>query len=516
MMSERMKKFIRNRMFVQIMTYLVLFAVALFIVYWLRVFYYFDYASAPVMILISTAVVFISYTVIRIVSAHTEKKFAFWGAITVLFCGTLFAFANPPIQTPDESAHFLRTYAIASGHFDFDPERQYPNDVGLLLEEFEPFYSHYHQGQGDQIIYRYENYYDRLEQGEIADTDKDNEPILMLILPYIPAAIVIAPLIALGVDALILSFVIKLVNVIVFSAICYYALTVTERFRVLFLSFMLLPTTMFIAASSSYDSAMLAFSILIIAFAFKSKITTSDNIIISIVTAYACHIKILNLLLIIPVLSVAKERWVSKIPKWIFVAIAGLFTAIGSVAVTTYAGIFSYFEPIPRLDSVDPVGQIFFILSNIPRYIMVLFGTFYENTFFLFGMSNFGWTDTPVPIIGYIILPLMIVVALLTNQYKKGDMILATTLFAFGVVYVLSAITGIYLTNTPVAMVRVIGVQARYFLPSIYAFFLSLSMFSGRYLDIKCRFNTKDAVAILGGFSVISAVLLFLTHNVIW
>ena len=57
------------------------------------------------------------------------RDFAKRGAGCILLCGALFAFANPPLQTPDETDHYLRTYAISMGRFDFDAERGYPEDV---------------------------------------------------------------------------------------------------------------------------------------------------------------------------------------------------------------------------------------------------------------------------------------------------------------------------------------------------------------------------------------------------
>ena len=60
--------------------------------------------------------------------------FAARGAACILLCGVLFAFANPPLQTPDETDHYLRTYAISQGRFDFDYDRTYPEDVARLVE----------------------------------------------------------------------------------------------------------------------------------------------------------------------------------------------------------------------------------------------------------------------------------------------------------------------------------------------------------------------------------------------
>ena len=64
------------------------------------------------------------------------KDFAKRGAACILLCGILFAFANPPLQTPDETDHYLRTYAISMGRFDFDAARGYPEDVNELVAAF--------------------------------------------------------------------------------------------------------------------------------------------------------------------------------------------------------------------------------------------------------------------------------------------------------------------------------------------------------------------------------------------
>ena len=57
-------------------------------------------------------------------------------AICIFLCGALFCFANPPLQTPDETNHFLRSYSLSLGHLDFDASRTYPDDVAKLVESF--------------------------------------------------------------------------------------------------------------------------------------------------------------------------------------------------------------------------------------------------------------------------------------------------------------------------------------------------------------------------------------------
>lgn len=76
------------------------------------------------------------------------KDFAKRGTACILLCGTLFVFANPPMQTPDETDHYLRTYAISMGHFDFDAERGYPEDVNELVAAFPGAWVNTHTSAG--------------------------------------------------------------------------------------------------------------------------------------------------------------------------------------------------------------------------------------------------------------------------------------------------------------------------------------------------------------------------------
>ncbi len=70
------------------------------------------------------------------------------GAACILLCGVLFAFANPPMQTPDETDHYLRTYAISMGRFDFDAQRGYPKDVDELVAAFPGAWVNAHTSAG--------------------------------------------------------------------------------------------------------------------------------------------------------------------------------------------------------------------------------------------------------------------------------------------------------------------------------------------------------------------------------
>ena len=103
--------------------------------YW-RVFYGLDARGVPPLQITGLCVVLAMAAGAAALLLRHCKDFAKRGACCILLCGALFAFANPPLQTPDETDHYLRTYAISMGRFDFDAKRSYPEDVNELMDAF--------------------------------------------------------------------------------------------------------------------------------------------------------------------------------------------------------------------------------------------------------------------------------------------------------------------------------------------------------------------------------------------
>lgn len=115
--------------------------------YW-RVFFGLDNRVFPLVVTLGCAAFLEVCLLAGYCVRRFAKGFAAKGAVCIFLCGLLFAFANPPLQTPDEADHYLRTYAISTGHFDFDASRTYPDDVAYLLEAFPGAWVNAHTSAG--------------------------------------------------------------------------------------------------------------------------------------------------------------------------------------------------------------------------------------------------------------------------------------------------------------------------------------------------------------------------------
>ena len=218
--------------------------------YW-RVFYGLDARGVPPLQITGLCVVLAMAAGAAALLLRHCKDFAKRGACCILLCGALFAFANPPLQTPDETDHYLRTYAISMGRFDFDAKRSYPEDVNELMDAFPGAWVNAHTSAGLGIDPdtnaeqpyntagyalkqygkdgRVESIWDSFTQyinWEKRDSAADSvtEPISFLILPFLPGALGMALARLFGFGALGCLYGGRLMNLLVYTLLCYAAL----------------------------------------------------------------------------------------------------------------------------------------------------------------------------------------------------------------------------------------------------------------------------------------------------
>ena len=395
--------------------------------YW-RVFYGLDARGVPPLQITGLCVVLaMAAGAVALLLWHC-KDFAKRGACCILLCGALFAFANPPLQTPDETDHYLRTYAISMGRFDFDAKRSYPEDVNELMDAFPGAWVNAHTSAGlgtdpdtnaeqpyNTAGYalkqygkdgRVESIWDSFTQDlnwEKRDSAADSvtEPISFLILPFLPGALGMALTRLFGFGALGCLYGGRLMNLLVYTLLCYAALRSAKKCRPAFLAVMLLPMSLYMGASLSYDAALLACYYLMLALLTCPEWDGRTAAVYTAACVFANGTKpYINLLwVVLPLVVVRRGEWKARLNRaWYTVGtLAGalLLTQI----VEQYGTLLRHnYGTIARQggSTVNGGAQLLFVLKNPLRYIAVLLGTLYENDGFLGQLGLFGWKDMPV------------------------------------------------------------------------------------------------------------------------
>lgn len=508
--------------------------------YW-RVFYGLDARGIPPLfptagcILLAMAAGAVALALRRI------RGFAARGAVCIALCGVLFAFANPPLQTPDETEHYLRTYAISMGRFDFDADRTYPEDVTRLLRAFPGAWVNAHTSAGigvdpdtgeeqpyntagyalkqygkDGTVQSITDSFAQYLSGEAPEGEPVTEPVSFLILPFLPGALGMALARLLGLGALGCLYAGRLGNLAAYTALCWLGLRGARRCRPAFLCLMLLPMSLYMGASLSYDATLLACYYLMLALLTRPAWDTRTAALYGLACVFANGTKpYLNLLWVVLPLLIARRDWRAKAsrPAW-----AG-FCAAGSLAITLlveqYGVLMRHnYGTIARQGGAAVSGgeQLGFILSNPVRYLAVLLGTLYENDGFLGQLGLFGWKDLPISFLS-LTGPLVLLAAALLctpRQDALGRRRLGG-LGVFGALYGVGAMTAMYITYTPVGMVRIVGLQTRYFLPLWLLLALGAAAVLRRALAPRLTVERAAALALplFGGYALVGAVLLF-------
>ncbi len=523
-----------------LMGWLLAVAGAVCLAYYWRVFYYLDgrIGALPLTaaaVGLASAAVLAVFLLVRYVKSLDARA-----AVCIFLCGALFCFANPPLQTPDETNHFLRSYSLSQGRFDFDASRLYPADVAKLVESFPGAWVNSHTSQGvteteggEPRVYTTEGYALK-QQGEggpvsgIADgfaayfdgaapKAQVGEPYFFMTLSMAPQAVGILVARLLGFGALGCMYAARLGNLAAYTALCFFALKNCRRYKPVFLAFMLLPLSLYMAASVSYDATLLGFYYLVASFYCKDEITDRDiGVFLFAFVMMNLAKPYINLLWVVLPLVLPKTAWKTRWKKWQLAAAC----LIGGFALGKFfdwygtAFRFNYPYVGRQIAGASEIDQLLFVLSNPLRYLAVLLGTFYENDFFVGQMGLFGALDLEVPFIS-MVSPLMLLLGAVLSVHEKSSLKAAPAIGLGGlsVVYIAGAATAMYITSTPVGMIRIIGLQARYFLPAFLMLTVLLAAVLSHVLEPRLAAGQKKpqavALGVFGVFAFLGAVLLF-------
>lgn len=519
--------------------FLALMALCVLLVYCWRVFYYLDARGIAALPLTAEVCgIAAALYAAALLTVRFAKDFAARTAVCIFCCGLLFALLDPPMQVPDEGQHYLRAYSISEGHLDFDAARAYPEDVSRLMEAFPGAWVNAHTSAGVQKnADGEEEYYDSTgcalkQQGEggpvtgIADgfalyfsgkaaEKAAAEPWSFVLLPYAAAAPAMALARLLGFAALGCLYAGRIANLAVYTLLCWAALRRCRAGRPLFAAVMLLPMSLYLAASLNYDSILLGCYYFAATYFFDRTMTrrglAAFLAVFCVMNAFKPWI---NLLWLAVLLFIPRGGWQARLKKWQAALAGAALVVLISRFIDWYGAAFrSNFGQIGRqMAEADMLGQFRFVLSNPLRYLAVLMGTLYENDFYLDKLGVFGALDLPVTMLNFLCpLALCAAIALAAPQRDALRLRRAGGLGVWALVYSVGALTAMYITWTPVGMVRIIGFQARYLLPAILVGGAGLSGLAGRVLapagDAARR--ERIALALAGALGVLGALLLW-------
>lgn len=440
------------------------------------------------------------YTLFMLSSVWASDKFCFKVALFIFIVGLLFVFATAPMQAPDEEAHYLRAYAMSQGIFTYDYNRVYTGDVAWLMQATGTT-----AGLGNAVRYEAHElaptviaqYLQGVASGGAATPV--GEPIMQMLLPFVPQALCMALARLFGFGALGLMYAGRIGNLLAYTVLCYFALRNCQRYRGVFIAVMLLPLSLFLAASCNYDGTMLGACFLLLSYFCKKEISSRDIVVFAVCAVYITYVKLNNIFLIPVLLMIPKARWKTRWHPWAaagIMVLAALFVYYVLGANLIDGGLLlQNATELPRgieTENVQPAAQLMFVIKNLPAFVARLLWAVYEDAAYVFQLGVLGKLDLELPLVsGLSVLSLAAASALGIQQKEdtpRGSTI-ALGLAAF--LYAVSVLGAMYILNTALYSIRITGVQPRYFLPAILLFFMFCSILLGKAVRPRLALGTQ-------------------------
>ncbi len=496
---------------------LLLFCLSFFFTYYLRVIY------SPVWLgqVNGTVGIFVFfwlfYTAFVLAKRKRKDNLPLFMAKLLFILGLAWTFATPPNQVPDEPTHYLRSYQMAQGQWGFDENHIYPDDVNNLVKHFPLAHNNgYPAKVGNTVYNRFQEYFAAIESDEKAP----NQGIIIFqVIPYIPGAAGIFIARTAGLGALGSFYAHRIANLAFFCICAYFALKMAGKWQVVMFSLMALPLMGFMAASANSDSFLFALMFIMFAAVLSEKFDVRKAVAFAVCFAVLCTCK-MNYIVFLPLAyCVPKEKWQVKlknknISRLIYLAFTVVLFVVVYQGMAAYVSAFSNFGEIPRtMENTDPAAQLMFIIRNPLRYRAVFVDTLLNNSFFLFSGGLLGWLDVNLPLINYLT-PVLIILccAAQSEKFSKKDINKTVIFFICGLLTYATAMTGLYLTWTPVTLPQIIGLQMRYVYPAFMGFAMAVCMWFAPRTKQSSKSSDILCITSCYVFSIIAIVLMLIVY----
>ncbi|MDO4566176.1 MAG: DUF2142 domain-containing protein, partial [Oscillospiraceae bacterium] len=307
------------------------------------------------------------------------------------------------------------------------------------------------------------------ESCESYEGERFSTPI-QLVFPYIPAALAMAAARLFGAGALGALWAGRVANAFFLAVCAYYALSRARRWRSAIIAAALLPLTLYMGASLSYDSMFLAAALVFLGNMLAEDFTRRDLVLCC--AAFAAMIAIKPVYAPLALLALALPAPAFEKLKIKRAGALGLFAASALVlylACLGYASLAaSGIEAVGNPSGADVSAQVGYVLQNPLRYAVTLMVDGWMNRFYIDQFGAFGWLDAVCGLTSALTPALIVAAAALSSDESakapkaEGWLFPAVALLQYAVI-----VTGFYCTWSAPGGTSILGVQARYFIPLI-------------------------------------------------
>ena len=370
--------------------------------------------------------------------------------ILCLIVGFIFIVITPPFQVSDENSHFFKMYSITDGSIYF---KRYTMPSGKTYAVSNLPISVISVGKdANEFIYNYDMKYsaDKIKSALNIRLNKDKKSLFIYFIPaygalsYMPGILILEVLKLLDVNPLWMMYILRVVSLLTYILITYWAIRIVPVKKWLFMFAGLLPGAIYGACGVSTDGIVTSLCFLYTAYIFNlafnnnlKVISQKDFIIISAIILYITICKFPYAILTLLMFIIPKEKFPQKLSQnktfWITVLSLIIYVLIYNIHFLMISkGLTSPNEKIL------PVGDTISYAMQNPIAVIKLFISTITASFVKWwagAIALFGWSDTFIPIYGLFMASLILI---FSSFFKDREEVVSdVALFKNKVIYFL-------------------------------------------------------------------------------
>lgn len=430
------------------------------------------------------AVIIVGFLAFAFVAFVKKCKLEYIYLTLGLTFGMVFVLSLPPYTAPDEGTHISTTYAFVSEFLGEDPifdetnhviSRGTDGDIGgeaqVSLVKFHDLYEAAKYPSGDM-------------ERDFARGGKLDVPFTC----YLPQILGVLLGVLLKFSGFWTLYLGKVFAMLFFTMCIFFSIKLIPWGKMVIMTVALLPMSMELASSFSYDCVLNALCILFISYTLhlickKDKVTWKDFLFLGIIICVIAPCKMFYFLIAGMLYLIPKEKYKSKKVYWMMntgILVAGLAVLIimRFQFLTSHVG-----GATPSaIEDATVNYSIATILGDIPHSISVLFNTaiikseFYYNS--MWG-NQLGSLQVYIPtfVITSFVLVLFTAGVCTTREERviyEPDAKFRLVNLGLSLLMFLGILAALWIGWTPVTYGVIEGVQGRYFLPFLPMVFLSM------------------------------------------
>ncbi len=396
--------------------------------------------------------------------------------IIALLFGFISILLIPPFQSPDELSHFQRAYSVSQGQLYYSIKN---GEKGLYIEdELTQYISKFDRISGSiNEKHSYSDLYFDQEMQKIptAKSHKYFSTVQTSFIAYITSAIGI--LVSKVFRHVVFHtsttysyslYFARMFDLFLYIGLMYFAIKKTPILKKTLFTVALLPMSIMLSSSCSYDGLIIGSSGLLFAHIMSliynpKELFNYKYMLLFILTGFMLFfIKYIYILLLLLLFFVPDNKFKCKKDKYI--KICSIFGII--MLMYLMFNIPNYINSVAGGSN----EQIKFIISNPFKYTKILFNSMYMK----FGiqlswiLGGFGNLDTHFP--GFIYFAMFIYVVILflfdsSSKNGKCNYIFKISVFLIVFLIICGIYTALYIVWSPIGNDIIEGVQGRYFIP---------------------------------------------------